>query len=417
MRILISQNRKENMGNANIKYLWEITKWNKTFNSVNKTKQKEKINIKSVSAKELKNLVAENGNIRLISTGKFDGYTNYELAKNKINSGEVILLPEGGSANLKYHNGEFINSLNLVCSSINSNIYSLKYIYYFLLSNIEYIETCYRGSGVKHPDMREILDIKIPIPPIETQNKIVEILDKFTNYKAELTAELTFRKEQYKYYRDKLLNDINRISSINKIGDIFNIFNGMTSVSKKWQNSGNCQFIDYLNVFNNLSVDVNKLYYATVKSQKQNTLFKGDILFTSSSETIEECGLSSVIENNINNGIFLDDHLFGLRIKKEYSRILNPSYLKYYFRSKWFRLEIKKSIRGITRFYIKKSLFENLQIPIPPIEVQNKIVKILDKFSSLINDIQNGLPKEIELRNKQYEYYRDFLLDFGVNDE
>ncbi len=196
--------------NSDYKYLWEITKWNKSFSSVNKFKQIEKINIKSVSAKELKNLVIKNGDIRLISTGKFDSYTNQQIAKDKVNRGEVILLPEGGSANLKYHNGKFVNALNLVCSSIDHNIYSLKYIYYFLSSNIEYIESCYRGSGVKHPDMREILDIKIPIPPIEIQNKIVEILDKFSslinNISEGLPKEIELRKKQYEYYRDLLLD-------------------------------------------------------------------------------------------------------------------------------------------------------------------------------------------------------------------
>ena len=196
--------------NNDYKHLWEITKWNKSFNTVNKFKQKEKINIKSVSAKELKNLITENGNIRLISTGKFEGFTNLQIAKDKINRGEVMLLPEGGSANLKYHNGEFVNALNLVCSSIDSNIYSLKYIYYFLTSNIEYIESCYKGSCVKHPDMREILDIKIPIPPIEVQNKIVEILDKFSslinNISEGLPKEIELRNKQYEYYRDLLLD-------------------------------------------------------------------------------------------------------------------------------------------------------------------------------------------------------------------
>ena len=196
-----------------------------------------------------------------------------------------------------------------------------------------------------------------------------------------------------------------------KISELFHIFNGMTSVSKKWQSEGNCQFIDYLNVFNNLSVDTSKLNYATVKSHKQNILLKGDILFTSSSETIDECGLSSVIEQDIKDGIFLDDHLFGIRIRTSYRDFLNPSYLKYYFRCGWFRKEIKKSVKGITRFYIKKSLFEDLQIPIPPIEVQNKIVEILDKFTNY----KAELTAELTFREEQYKYYRNILINKYIN--
>lgn len=183
-------------------------------------------------------------------------------------------------------------------------------------------------------------------------------------------------------------------------------FSGMTGVSNKWAEEGNCVFIDYNNVYNHTSVDTTALKIATVKSLKQNTLKKGDILFTSASETPDECALSSVIEKDLPDGVFLDDHLFGLRLLDEYSSVISPSYLKYAFRSEQFRVQIKKVVRGATRHYVSKVDFMKLEIPVPPLPVQEEIVRILDTFTEL----QAELQAELQKRKQQYNYYRDNLL-------
>ena len=100
-----------------------------------------------------------------------------------------------------------------------------------------------------------------------------------------------------------------------KLGEIFNYFSGMTGVSGKWKDTGNCKFIDYLNVYNNMRVDVSALRNATVSNMKQNILRKYDVLLTCASETPDECALSSVIRDDIADNTFLDDHLFALRVK------------------------------------------------------------------------------------------------------
>lgn len=149
------------------------------------------------------------------------------------------------------------------------------------------------------------------------------------------------------------------------LSELFIQFSGMGGVSNKWADSGNCQFIDYMNAYNNISIDVTNLPYATVKNLNQFILRQGDILFTSASETPDECAYSSVIEDEITDGIFMDDHLFGLRIKDEYIKNISPSYLKYAFRSVSFRKQIKKAVRGVTRFYVSKPDFMKLLIPLP----------------------------------------------------
>ena len=155
----------------------------------------------SVSAKKLKELLVEEENIKLLSTGIFDGYTNELLANNFICEGEVITLPEDDNANIKYWKSKFVNSLNLIATSSNDNLYSLKFIYYFLIFKNKWIENQYRGSNVKHPNMAEILELKIPIPSFKKQQKIVEILDKFSNIINNLEngipKEIELRKKQY----------------------------------------------------------------------------------------------------------------------------------------------------------------------------------------------------------------------------
>ena len=186
----------------------------------------------------------------------------------------------------------------------------------------------------------------------------------------------------------------------------FDEIKGMGGVSNKWAEKGNCRFIDYLNAYKNLSIDVNNLPYATVKNSNQDTLKKGDILFTSASEVPDECAIASAIENDIEEGIFLDDHLFGLRPKIEFSSKIITGYLKHYFHTIEYRKAVLKAVRGVTRFYISKPDFMKIVFPVPPLPVQEEIVRILDKFTSL----EAELEAELEARRVQYEYYRDELL-------
>ena len=197
-----------------------------------------------------------------------------------------------------------------------------------------------------------------------------------------------------------------------KIEDISELFSGMTGVSNKWADFGNCRFVDYMNVYKHTKTDVTNLPYATVKKFNQQTLKKGDILFTSASETSDECAIASVIEDEIHDGIFLDDHLFGIRIKKDRTNDIRAGYLNHYFHSAEFRSSVNKTVRGVTRFYISKVDFVKLAVPLPPLPEQNRIASILDRFDALCNDLTDGLPAEIAARKKQYAYYRDKLLTF-----
>ena len=191
------------------------------------------------------------------------------------------------------------------------------------------------------------------------------------------------------------------------LNEIFKQFSGMTGVSNKWKENGNCKFIDYMNAYKNLKIDVNRLESATVKKLEQNKLAKGDILLTSASETPDECAISSVIEEDIADDVFMDDHLFGIRLKDEYKKYINTSYINYYMHTNSFRKDVFKAVRGVTRFYISIDTFMNI------LEVQHEIVHILDDFTLLSAE----LSAELKARQKQYEYYLHHLLDIKEGKE
>ena len=192
------------------KKLWEVTAWDKRFNGLDKHMQKKVINYPYVLANKFKELELEKGNVRLLSTGNYIGWTTEELAGNNLCEGEIVAIPGGGKANVKYCKGKFVTADNRIATSLDTNLLLNKFLYYWMLINNDLIESFYRGSGIKHPSMKSVLTMEIPLPPLPVQQEIVNILDKFTELEAELEAkleaELEARRKQYEYYRGKLLN-------------------------------------------------------------------------------------------------------------------------------------------------------------------------------------------------------------------
>jgi type I restriction enzyme S subunit len=141
--------------------------------------------------------------------------------------------------------------------------------------------------------------IEIPLPPLVIQQKIVSILDKFTQLEAELEAELVLRKKQYEYYRNQLLTPINvngqwllngKKVEWKKMGEIGEFYSGISGKNKNDVINGNAKFITYLNVYSNIAINTNIDTFVKIdENENQNKIEYGDVLFTGSSETLEEC--------------------------------------------------------------------------------------------------------------------------------
>ena len=324
---------------------------------------------------------------------------------------------------------------NDICYSLfPADVLDNRFLYYFLKNSSPIIDKLVNRDAVPfHLPQNNISNISIPIPPLEVQDEIVKILDRFADYAAELQAELQARRLQYEYYRNLLLtfntsaygcgtDDAQKISVIARgghsykiqwktMGEIGKFFGGLTGKSKADFSNGNARFISYMNVYSNIALDQSANEFVSIlPDEKQNVLQYGDALFTGSSETPNECGMSSVVTTEPKEPLYLNSFSFGFRLDN--ISTYHPDFLKHLLRSTAIRDQIAKTANGVTRFNVSKALFAKIILPIPPIELQVKIASILDRFETLVNDLSKGLPAEIEAVKARYEYYRNKLLCF-----
>ena len=164
-------------------------------------------------AKDLFSMNENEGDVYLLSTGLEQGWTSESTAGKYMCEGEVVAIPWGKSSPLstvlKYYKGKFVTGDNRIAVSNNTEIMMNKYLFYFIQSKSKDFDAFYRGSSLQHPDMNKVLNYYIHIPALDEQERIVSILDKFYKYCNDISeglpAEIKYRKQQYEYYRDKLL--------------------------------------------------------------------------------------------------------------------------------------------------------------------------------------------------------------------
>ena len=180
------------------------------------------------------------------------------------------------------------------------------------------------------------------------------------------------------------------------IEELGTFFGGLTGKSKKDFDNGNAKFITYMNVFSNPSLSGSVVGEVKInEGEKQNKIHKGDILFTGSSETPQEAGMSCVVTEEPPEDYYMNSFCFGLRL---YNDDCNLDYFKHLLHSNNVRKDISKSASGVTRFNISKSRFGKISLPIPSLEEQNRIVRILDTFTDAIENLK----QQIDQRRKQY---------------
>lgn len=195
-----------------------------------------------------------------------------------------------------------------------------------------------------------------------------------------------------------------------KLGDIGTFFGGLTGKTKQDFQDGNRKFISYMNVYKNPAVDTTTKDFVRIGSkERQNAVEYGDILFTGSSETLEECGISSVMVNHPNEPFYLNSFTIGFRLHDP--NLLNPDFSKHLFRSVEMRKQINKTANGVTRFNVSKVKLARVKLPLPPLPIQEEIVRILDTFTAL----ETELEAELAARTKQYEHYSHKLLYYSQN--
>uniref|UniRef100_UPI003B9FF9C2 restriction endonuclease subunit S n=1 Tax=Morganella morganii TaxID=582 RepID=UPI003B9FF9C2 len=242
------------------------------------------------------------------------------------------------------------------------------------------------------PDTENYL-IPIPCPSnpkksLSIQSEIVRILDKFTTLTAELTAELTARKKQYNYYRDQLLSFDDGAVEWKTLGELAeNLDSKRKPITSGLRETGKIPYYGASGI-----VDYVRDY-----------IFDGDYLLVS------EDGANLIARNtpiafSISGKTWVNNHAHVLKFETYAER----KYVEYYLNS----IDLTSYISGAAQPKLNKKNLESIKIPNPAPKEKERIVAILDKFDTLTNSITEGLPREIELRQKQYEYYRALLFSF-----
>ncbi len=324
---------------------------------------------------------------------------SYRIAKDAVTVSSI-----GNVGSVNYRLAFFTPIIRLKVLVPNNDLLLTKFLYYALM-DVKFIGTNSSLSSMKAADIKKI---QIPVPSLAEQTRIVNILDTFTASIENLKQQIAQRRKQYEHYRDQLLDLEGKEGvEMKMLGDLGPYFGGLTGKTKEDFVEGNAKFITYMNVFANPALDITKT--GTVKineGEKQNKVQKGDILFTGSSETPEEAGMSCVVMDELENDYYLNSFCFGIHLN--HLEQLNLGYLKHILRSDNVRKGIAKSASGVTRFNISKARFGKVSFPSPSFEEQQRIVSILDTFEASIANLEQQLAQ----REKQYEYYRNKLLKF-----
>ena len=337
----------------------------------------------------------------LIDDGLYPAYNGGQTYSGRTNDYNVeantIIVSQGGAS------AGFVNFVetkfwaNAHCYYILPDETQVKnrFVYHFLKMNQKYLMDFQHGAGIPALKSDKLTKLLIPVPPIKIQDKIVQILDKFTNYVTELTSELTSRKKQYSFYRDKLLlfeDDVYQVEwkTLGEVAE--NLDNMRKPVAKGGRSLGIYPYygasgiVDYVDSF----------------------IFDGDYLL------ISEDGANLVVRKtpiafSISGKTWVNNHAHVLK----FDNIINQKFVNYSLNY----LDLSPYITGAAQPKLNQQNLNNIKIPYPSLEIQSRIVQVLDNFDMVCNDLNIGLPKEIELRQKQYEYFREKLLTFVAEGE
>lgn len=304
---------------------------------------------------------------------------------------EAILISGNGSqvGHINYYNGRFnAYQRTYILSGFISSINAFFLFYYLKCYFRQYIILSCRNGSVPYITLPVLYNFEIPLPPLEVQNEIVRILDAFTAHTAELQAELQARKEQYEYYRNKLLTFDENDEGVKwmKLGEIYDMKAGKSIPASEISSVKTEEFQypcyggnglrGYVSIFNQ---EGEKVLIGRQGALCGNVCFAENLFYATE------------------HAVVVSDKGYCL-----------PRYSFYLLTM----MDLNQYKTAGAQPGLSVSRLEKISIPVPPLSEQKRIISILDKFESLVNDLSEGLPAEIAAVQEQYEYYRNKLLTF-----
>ena len=361
------------------------------------------------------------GEIADIGTGKSDKkdaqesgqYPFYVRSKTILRSSKylydetAIVIPGEGGVGEIFHfvSGKYDLHQRAYRISFTVDEMNPKFGYYYISSFFkEYINRHAVEATVKSIRKPMLVKFEVPVPPLEIQEAIVEILDKFTNLEAELEAELEARTLQYEYYRDSLFEalDCPRVP----LGSFAQLVRGSGMPKTDFSESG-VGAIHYGQIYTKFGTATAEVitHVPEEKAKKLAVVNPGDVIVANTSENLEDVckAVAWVGDSDIVTG----GHATVIKAPEQ-----NAKFISYYMATGRFNKDKRRHAFGTKVIDVAPKNLAKIEFPVPPLEEQQRIVDILDRFDSLTTSLSEGLPAELAARRSQYEYYRDHLLTF-----
>ncbi|MDP1302988.1 restriction endonuclease subunit S [Klebsiella pneumoniae] len=371
-----------------------------------------------ITAGQMKALHKDNAPLKIFAGGKTVAFVDFkDIPEKDINREPSIIVKSRGIIEFEYYDKPFSHKNEMWSYHSDNDAISIKYIYYFLKINEGYFQKI--GGKMQMPQIAtpdtDKFEVPIPCPDnpeksLAIQSEIVRILDTFTALITELTTELTMRKKQYNYYRDQLLSFDEGEVEWKTLGDVTKKwYSGGTPTAGKaeYYENGEIPWLRTQEVkFSDINSTEIKITQAALKNSAAKWIPENCVIIAISGATAGRSAINKI-------PLTTNQHCGCLEIDD------TKALYRYVFHWVSFNYENIKSLGQGARGDLNSTIIKNFKLPIPyatapdkSLEEQARIVEILDKFDTLTNSITEGLPREIELRQKQYEYYRDLLFSF-----
>lgn len=282
---------------------------------------------------------------------------------------------------------------------------SSRFLFFVLKSSQAVVSGLAKSGGVPYINASQVQRLRIPVPPLEVQQEIVRILDSFTSLESELESELEARLKQFEHFRNELFyfadTDINLIP----LGEFTELVRGNGMPKSDFTELG-IPAIHYGQIYTHYKTwaKETKSFVSTSAAEKLAKVEPGDIVITNTSENLEDVGKAVAWlgpETAVTGG-----HATVIKHRQ------NPKYLSYYFQTSHFAIAKARYAVGAKVIDLSAKSLAKIEIPLPNLDIQEKIVEILDAFEALTASSNSGLPAEIKARHNQYEHYRELLLTF-----
>ena len=278
-----------------------------------------------------------------------------------------------------------------------------KYIYHYTKNIENKIMELQSEGGVPTINTQKVSNLLMPMLPIDVQLEIINILDKFGELEAELETELEARKSQYEFWCGKLFEKENvKYMKISEFAKCYAGATPSTSHSEYWKN-GTIPWMSSGEVNNIEIYDTEKKITKLGYNSSSTKMLPINTVVVALAGQGKTRGLVAITRKEVCTNQSLCGIVPDERVDNEY--------LFHYLQSRYKDLRRISSGDG-TRGGLNLKMINDYEVPVPDIDEQKKIISVLNRFSRLVNSYTDGLPAEIELRRKQYEYYRNKLLSF-----